>query len=184
MQREQKKLASVVGRDAGARYSLMCLPSNLAGFVWPAERVVIGRRVCKRLRSELSLHAGRIVMVKRRSAEISDNDVTKDFTAESDFKRLKTALKWQGSTGGLMCAVKLCPVLVHLDLSGVGIGSVGAGRLATVLGIRKDKALVYFDLGNFTFARVSSRRWLRRRRVGQWAGRFCLRKILGRQRIA
>eukprot|EP00961_Rhodomonas_salina_P088457 1189466-Rhodomonas_salina.2 len=128
----------------------MDLPFNLTGLVWPAERVVIGRRVCKRLRSVLSSHADIMAMVKRPSAKICDDHIEKDFTRTSESKQLKVALRWQGPIAGLMGAVRFCPMLVKLDLSSITvcIGESGAGELAEALRNRGCMSLAHLDLSN------------------------------------
>eukprot|EP00961_Rhodomonas_salina_P234981 3175720-Rhodomonas_salina.2 len=72
--------------------NLMEFPPKFLGLVWPVERAVVGRRVCK---PRLCKLAGSC-LVKKRAAELSDDQVMQDFRGESDLKHFKVALKWQG----------------------------------------------------------------------------------------
>eukprot|EP00961_Rhodomonas_salina_P056806 763323-Rhodomonas_salina.1 len=104
---------AAIAAAEGAGCPLLCLEPSLIGRVWPAERVVAGLRVCKQIRRELLVHAGRVLVVKRP-------DATPDERLVSDLRRLghlEVALKWRGRIDGLFL-VPCLKALVHLDLSG------------------------------------------------------------------
>lgn len=135
---------SETSEGRGGEHALLCLPSALLGRLWPAERVVLGRRVCSQLRRELSEHAGQILLVKRDGADGSIN-----FDALSaDFRRvshLSVALRWHGEPAGLVSAAVLGTALIRLDLSHVRMSADGAGWLA---GLLVDwRGLTHLDMG-------------------------------------
>eukprot|EP00961_Rhodomonas_salina_P136029 1830621-Rhodomonas_salina.1 len=50
----------------GGAMCLLRLPPSLFSLAWPAERGVLGMRVCRQLRSLLASHASGVLFVKRR----------------------------------------------------------------------------------------------------------------------
>eukprot|EP00961_Rhodomonas_salina_P130681 1759313-Rhodomonas_salina.1 len=132
---------SASGRVAGVRCNLLCLPSALLGHAWPAERVVVGLRVCQKLRTVLSQNAGSILMVKKANGGFTeDEDLVKDFGRALE---LKVALIWQGQMDSLQCLALLGTALVKLEMRDVQNGT-RAEQLAEVL--EKCRSLTHVDL--------------------------------------
>eukprot|EP00961_Rhodomonas_salina_P261600 3535689-Rhodomonas_salina.1 len=129
------------------RCSLLGLPSSVLGRAFPAERVVLGLRVCKQLRKELLGHAGSALLVKRADAEIHNIDLVEDLNRVS---HLKLALRWAGEVHELASASSLRISLVHLELrhnfssETPALAAEEVGTLAGVVG--ECKALVHLDL--------------------------------------
>eukprot|EP00961_Rhodomonas_salina_P163033 2195774-Rhodomonas_salina.1 len=66
--------------DAGSEpaLDLLCLPWGTIGKLWPAERVVMGLRVCKVLRHELLEHVHQVTLIKSKGTAASDLALAKD----------------------------------------------------------------------------------------------------------
>eukprot|EP00961_Rhodomonas_salina_P171747 2316076-Rhodomonas_salina.2 len=102
---------------------LLLLPAVL-GQLWPAERVVIGLRVCKQLRPDLIAHCN--------SIGVSDcgNRISYDFRRLPQ-NLIVTLRQRQGdNTQQLAGVLGERKALVHLDLSENRIGAEGMKRLA------------------------------------------------------
>eukprot|EP00961_Rhodomonas_salina_P042726 574608-Rhodomonas_salina.3 len=78
--------------------ALLWLPSALVGSFWPAERFVMGLRVCKHLRRELVLYGSNALLVKNNA---DAGDVKDDFRRIS---HLAVSLRWTGETESLNLA--------------------------------------------------------------------------------
>ncbi len=59
---------------------LLSLPSGLLESIWPAKRVVLGLRVCKKLREELHRHTSNVALVIKSDRETwYDERMVRDF---------------------------------------------------------------------------------------------------------
>ena len=59
----QACIEGYLGGGIGQTDKLQLLPRVLLGRVWPAERVVMGMRVCKWMHKELVWHAEKVLLV-------------------------------------------------------------------------------------------------------------------------
>eukprot|EP00288_Rhodomonas_lens_P019679 CAMPEP_0177690486 /NCGR_PEP_ID=MMETSP0484_2-20121128/791_1 /TAXON_ID=354590 /ORGANISM="Rhodomonas lens, Strain RHODO" /LENGTH=175 /DNA_ID=CAMNT_0019201031 /DNA_START=33 /DNA_END=556 /DNA_ORIENTATION=- len=133
--------------QAVAEHRLLLLPPTVLGHVWPAERVVLGLRVCKQLRQDLLVHCGSIVLVQqKRGAELSVVGCTEDFRRLQ--QHMMVSLRWRERNGAAKLAGLLgnCNGLVHLDLRRNEIGDEGASLLSAALG--ECKRLAHLNLKN------------------------------------
>eukprot|EP00961_Rhodomonas_salina_P094463 1271169-Rhodomonas_salina.1 len=160
----QKTSAHGGGRaQTVAECRLLRLPPALLGHVWPAERAVLGMRVCQQLQRDLMVHNNSIVLVQKKAAKLSVGGCLEDFRRFP--KHVMVRLRWRWSWERRNAAERLagllgeCKALTHLDLNDNDIGKRGAGRLAGVLG--KCKALTHLDL---------SRNLIRAEGAGRLAG--------------
>ena len=124
--------------------SLLLLDSSLLESIWPAQRVILGLRVCKKLREELHQHTSNVALV----IKWCDTGLVRDFSLLAH-RRLEVSIQRNLKIGAvaaevLATALRQCRTLAHLDLRGNSIGDEGAGRLAGVLG--ECKALAHLDL--------------------------------------
>lgn len=113
--------------------TLLSLTPTVLGHVWPAEREVVGMRVCKQLRRDLIVHCSRIVLVGKAGATLVERCVSEDLCRLPE--NLMVTLKWEGkdSVTCLLDVVGESKGLAHLDLQSNGIGAEGAGMLAGAL---------------------------------------------------
>ena len=124
--------------------SLLLLPSSLLESIWPAERVVLGLRVCKKLREELQRHSSNVALVIKSHPEIwCQTRLVRDFSLLSH-SRLEVSIQRKLQIGAvaaevLATALRSCRKLAHLELSCNEIGAEGAGAMAGVLGECKPK---------------------------------------------
>eukprot|EP00961_Rhodomonas_salina_P092681 1247284-Rhodomonas_salina.1 len=130
--------------ETAAESKLLLLLPTVLGHLWPAERVVVGLRVCKQLRRDLLVHCGSIHLVQKAEAILNDCRISEDFGRLP--QNLMITLKWKDRNQGtlLLEVLEGCKALAHLDLSGNMLGDAGAGRLAGVLG--ECKGLAHLDL--------------------------------------
>eukprot|EP00961_Rhodomonas_salina_P030767 413778-Rhodomonas_salina.1 len=127
-----------------AECMLLLLLPTLLGHVWPAERVVIGLRVCKQLRRELMVHCSSIALAQRGDTEVGVSGCLEDFRRLPEHVMVR--LRWKENRAEKLAGVLgECKGLTHLDLSLNGIGDEGASLLAGVLG--SCKALAHLELG-------------------------------------
>eukprot|EP00961_Rhodomonas_salina_P095685 1286996-Rhodomonas_salina.1 len=130
--------------------ALLLLPGSVLGHFWPAERGVVGLRVCKQLRRDLMAYSTSITLVLKAGpgAPLSEHRVRQDFQRlpEHIMVTLICRGKLQGASDRwLLGTLKECKGLAHLDLSDNGMGDEGVEMLAGALG--DCKALVHLDLG-------------------------------------
>lgn len=57
---------------------IFTLPWALVGQLWPADRVVLGRRVCRLLRHELLRHVPEVVLVPSACGSVSECQLIED----------------------------------------------------------------------------------------------------------
>lgn len=115
-----------------AECAFLLLPPVLLGHLWPAERGVLGLRVCKhwQLRKVLMDHSNSILLVQQVRAKLSKFCVSEAFRPFPESLRVTLTSRtraWAQCVGG-------CKALAHLNLSEAGISAEGAGRLARMLG--------------------------------------------------
>eukprot|EP00288_Rhodomonas_lens_P003666 CAMPEP_0177738300 /NCGR_PEP_ID=MMETSP0484_2-20121128/26378_1 /TAXON_ID=354590 /ORGANISM="Rhodomonas lens, Strain RHODO" /LENGTH=246 /DNA_ID=CAMNT_0019252205 /DNA_START=82 /DNA_END=818 /DNA_ORIENTATION=- len=104
--------------------ALLGLPQPVLQKVWPAERVVMGLRVCHYLHQELC--DNNILLVETSGAELREEDVVQDFRRVS---HCNVSVKSETLRAELIC-VSLGEALVHLDLGGNQFAPGGATRFA------------------------------------------------------
>eukprot|EP00961_Rhodomonas_salina_P158372 2131776-Rhodomonas_salina.1 len=110
---------------------LLSLTPAVLGLVWPAERVVVGLRVCKELRRDLMVHCNGIVLAHGKGASLCERCLSEDFKRLPE--HLTVTFKGNETIMFPLGMLAKCKTLVHLDLrsnGGDGIGDEGAGRLA------------------------------------------------------
>eukprot|EP00961_Rhodomonas_salina_P261022 3527677-Rhodomonas_salina.1 len=114
----------------GVEFRLLSLPPTVLGHLWPAERMVVGLRVCSQLRRDLITQCTNMVLVQKADAVLNDSSVSEDFRRLP--RNLMLTLKWKEKKNAQRLARVLgdCKALAHLDMSGNQIGAEGAGRLA------------------------------------------------------
>eukprot|EP00961_Rhodomonas_salina_P197987 2671482-Rhodomonas_salina.8 len=152
--------SSILDRRAGARGGapakpvdecilfslppLLSLPPALFKQLWPAERVVVGLRVCKQLRKDLMDNCASILLVQKVGAKLSVRHISKDLRRLP--KNLPVTLKWnqRNAVKWLVGSLGECMALAHLDLGGNDIGREGASMLAGAL--MECTALAHLDL--------------------------------------
>lgn len=135
----------VAAQTAVHECRLLSLPPALMGLVWPAERGVVGMRVCKQLRRDLLVDCRSIVLTHKTGAFLSKRCISKDFRRLPKCALVTMKLKKGNWIKRLLLgALGECKTLAHLDLSSAKIGHAGARVLAGVLG--GCTALAHLDL--------------------------------------
>eukprot|EP00961_Rhodomonas_salina_P033981 457363-Rhodomonas_salina.1 len=122
-------LHEVEPAQAAEECTLLVLPPTVLGYVWPAERGIMGMRVCKQLRRDLIVHCGSVVLVQKAGTTLSEHCVSEDFRRLPE--DLMVTLKWkdQDFETSLLRVLGECKRLAHLDLSYNNIDAEGAGIL-------------------------------------------------------
>eukprot|EP00961_Rhodomonas_salina_P274411 3707665-Rhodomonas_salina.1 len=94
---------------------ILCLPQNLIDRAWPMERVVAGRKACKRLHKELSADEG-IVLALKSGAKVSRENLVRDFRRVLN---QTVHLRWRRGTKELSAAISesgLGTAIISLDI--------------------------------------------------------------------
>eukprot|EP00961_Rhodomonas_salina_P271978 3675190-Rhodomonas_salina.1 len=133
--RQRTGTLSGVPAETVVQFRLLLLPPAVLGHLWPADRMVVGLRVCIQLRRDLLTQCTNMVLVQEADAVQSDSS-----SVLEDFRRLPQnlmlTLRWTEKKSAQRLARVLgdCKALAHLDMSGNQIGAEGAGPLSRVLG--------------------------------------------------
>eukprot|EP00961_Rhodomonas_salina_P271944 3674735-Rhodomonas_salina.1 len=134
-----------VPAETAAECILLSLPPTVLGHLWPAQRVVVGLRVCTQLRRDLPLQCASILLVQKADTRLGDY-----CRFVEDFGRiplnLMVTLKWRHreEVPRLVRVLGECKALAHLNFSQNKLGDEGARRLAGVLG--ECKMLAHLNL--------------------------------------
>eukprot|EP00286_Rhodomonas_abbreviata_P003540 CAMPEP_0181347140 /NCGR_PEP_ID=MMETSP1101-20121128/33721_1 /TAXON_ID=46948 /ORGANISM="Rhodomonas abbreviata, Strain Caron Lab Isolate" /LENGTH=477 /DNA_ID=CAMNT_0023459337 /DNA_START=80 /DNA_END=1510 /DNA_ORIENTATION=+ len=126
------------GGGLGQTDKLQLLPRALLGRVWPAERVVMGLRVCHWMHTKLAAHVEKVLLVGR-DIPVRPCSVIQTL---SWFQSSKVLLEWNGfslclPTNMDALAFGIGAVIAggeETGLAGGAIGEEGARKLAAVLG--------------------------------------------------
>eukprot|EP00961_Rhodomonas_salina_P259304 3503695-Rhodomonas_salina.2 len=124
---------------------LLSLTPALLGHLWPAERGVVGLRVCKQLRRDLIVHSGSIVLVGNANAMQCAPCVSADFRRLPQHILVMLTCKKSGAML-LLEVLNECKALAGLDFSENKIRAEEARALAEML--RESKVLTHLDLGH------------------------------------
>eukprot|EP00961_Rhodomonas_salina_P223421 3021150-Rhodomonas_salina.3 len=100
---------------------LVSLPPVLLGHLWPAERGVVGLRVCKQLRRDLLCHCTSILLVAKADAMVCEDAIDVRKALNLLPPHLMVSLRWKNTSGFVdwdrIEALGECKALAHLDLS-------------------------------------------------------------------
>eukprot|EP00286_Rhodomonas_abbreviata_P026085 CAMPEP_0181295844 /NCGR_PEP_ID=MMETSP1101-20121128/4368_1 /TAXON_ID=46948 /ORGANISM="Rhodomonas abbreviata, Strain Caron Lab Isolate" /LENGTH=394 /DNA_ID=CAMNT_0023400631 /DNA_START=138 /DNA_END=1318 /DNA_ORIENTATION=- len=123
-------------------------PAGLLGHIWPAERVVIGLRVCRWLRRELVSSKTNILFLgPKKGAACNPEDIAKSVTLFSDSPLQFT---WRRQPRKLITGLDLafatgtCHCIARLDFSYNRMRAAGLKELARVIG--QCRTLTHLDL--------------------------------------
>eukprot|EP00286_Rhodomonas_abbreviata_P018236 CAMPEP_0181309254 /NCGR_PEP_ID=MMETSP1101-20121128/11916_1 /TAXON_ID=46948 /ORGANISM="Rhodomonas abbreviata, Strain Caron Lab Isolate" /LENGTH=131 /DNA_ID=CAMNT_0023415727 /DNA_START=470 /DNA_END=861 /DNA_ORIENTATION=- len=123
------------GGGVGQMDKLQLLPRGLLGWVWPADRVVMGLRVCQWMHKELVCQVENVLLVGVDTA-VGACAVRQSFNL---FQQSNVLVHWRGIGLGSLASLSsgigavldggVRGWLVELDLSNGSIGAEGAGVL-------------------------------------------------------
>eukprot|EP00961_Rhodomonas_salina_P171684 2315034-Rhodomonas_salina.1 len=124
--------------SSGGKPYLLGLSKDILLGMWPANRVVVGNRTCRRLHSVLGCFAPHVVLKRSDNTQAREEDVYTDLSRFSKLESMVLSTQGGGSAfiSSLLRASQrgvICMALTHLDLSNNQLGVEGTRKLSQIL---------------------------------------------------